>query len=89
MESPAASAAKVLSSHGAKLHTHELHLRRGTKGGYIAKHDLADEEGNPPTDGQRSTAEYPLADKAAMMAHLNEHMGDDAQAEMNSMAGDK
>ena len=74
MNSPTASAAKVLASHGSKLHTHEMHIRRGTKGGYIAKHDLRDNNGRMPQDGQMSDAEYPLADHAAMMAHIGEHM---------------
>lgn len=83
------AAEKALASKGSKLHTHEMHLRRGTKGGYIAKHDLADENGHPPQDGQSPNAEYPLADHAAMMAHVGEHMGDDAQATMDADAGDK
>lgn len=74
------AASKVLASKGSKLHTHDFHLRRGTKGGYIAKHDLADENGQPPQDGQSATAEYPLANEAAMLAHVKEHMGEEAQA---------
>lgn len=69
------SAAKVLASKGSKLHTHEMHIRRGTKGGYITRHDLADDDGNPPTDGQRPTAEYPIASPDDLQAHVAEHMG--------------
>lgn len=72
-----AAAKQILGARGKKLHTHELHLRRTKNKGYIAKHDLADKEGNPPTDGQRSSAEYSLADKKAMLAHLAQHMGDE------------
>ena len=83
------AADKALASKGSKLHTHRMSIRRGTKGGYIAQHDLADENGQPPTDGQSSTAEYPIADQAGLMAHVQEHMGDDAQATMDADAGDK
>ena len=69
------SAAKALASKGSKLHTHEMHIRRGTKGGYIVRHDLADKNGIPPTDGQSPTAEYPIANPADLQAHVDEHMG--------------
>lgn len=69
------SAAKVLASKGKKLHTHEMHIRRGTEGGYITRHDLADANGNPPTDGQRPNAEYPIANDADLQAHIAQHMG--------------
>ena len=83
------SAKDVLASKGSKLHTHEMHIRRGTKGGYIAKHDLADQNGQPPTDGQNPNAEYPIASPSDLQAHVAEHMGDNAQATMDAMAGDK
>lgn len=71
------SAKKLLGAAGKKLHTHEIHIRRGSdKKGYIARHDLRTSQGQPPQDGQSADAEYPLADKAAMMAHVDQHMGD-------------
>ncbi len=89
MENPAAALSKSLGSHGKPLHTHEMHIRRGTKGGYIVKHDLVDGDGNLPTDGQRSTAEYPISSHPDLQAHVAEHMGDNAQEEMDADAGDK
>lgn len=54
-----------------KLHTHEVHVRRGHKGGYIARHEMHDADGN----ADHKQPEYPLADEAAMLAHVKEHMG--------------
>lgn len=82
------SAARALASKGSKLHTHELHIRR-TKNGYIAKHHLADDDGNPPTDGQSASAEYNIANPSELSQHVQEHMGSNAQAEMDTLAGDK
>jgi hypothetical protein len=75
MDSPAESAAKVLSSKGKKLHTEGMHLRR-TKNGYIARHELRDSKGHPPQDGQSGEAEYNVgADPAELAAHVQQHMG--------------
>ena len=74
MDSPAASAAKVLSAKGKKLHAEGMHLRR-TKNGYIAKHELRDSKGNPPTDGQSGEAEYNIGNPAELAAHVAQHMG--------------
>ena len=70
------AAKKILGSKGKKLHTHEVHLRRTKNKGYIARHELRDKQCNPPMDGQRGDAEYSLPDKAAMLAHMGDHMGD-------------
>jgi hypothetical protein len=90
MDSPAASAAKVLSSKGKKLHTHSMNIRR-TENGYVAKHELRDSKGQPPSDGQSGDAEYNVANPAELAQHVQQHMGpvepDDSQAEMNTMAG--
>ena len=67
---------KLLGGAGKALHSHEIHLRRTDNKGFIAHHQLRDKHGNPPSDGQRSEAEYALPDKAAMLAHLEQHMGD-------------
>jgi hypothetical protein len=70
------AAAKVLGGKGKKLHTHEIHIRRtAEKGKFIANHDLRDKNGNPPQDGQRSSAEYPLSSPQELMAHVQQHMG--------------
>jgi hypothetical protein len=84
MDSPAESAAKVLSSKGQKLHTHGMHIRR-TKNGYIAKHELTDSKGKPPQDGQSAEAEYNVGNPAELAAHVQQHMGpvepDEAEAQ--------
>jgi len=67
---------RILGGRGKKLHSHEVHLRRTDNKGYVAKHQLRDSQGNPPQDGQRSEAEYALPDKAAMLAHMEQHMGE-------------
>ena len=73
MDNAAQSAAKVLAAKGAKLHAHGMHIRR-TKNGYIAKHELADSNGNPPTDGQSASAEYNISNPAELAQHVQEHM---------------
>lgn len=70
------AAKQILGGKGKKLHSHEVHLRRTANKGYIARHELRDKQGNPPMDGQRGEAEYSLPDKKAMLAHMDEHMGD-------------
>jgi hypothetical protein len=82
----APSAKNILGGKGKQLHTHEIHLRRTKNKGYIARHELRDKAGNPPQDGQRGEAEYALADKAAMMAHLEQHMGDQPQGDDEEQA---
>jgi hypothetical protein len=88
MDSPAASAAKVLSSKGSKLHTHGMNIRR-TKNGYVAKHELRDSKGQPPSDGQSGEAEYNVGSPKELAAHVQEHMGpvENSQEEMDTAAG--
>lgn len=69
------AARKALSGKGAKLHAHEAHVRRTKNGGYVIRHDLRDKNGNPPTDGQRDSAEYHAASEAEMLANMQQHMG--------------
>lgn len=72
------AAAKVLGSKGKKLSAHEIHVRRtAEKGKFIAKHILRDAHGNPPMDGQRGEAEYPLTTPQELIAHMQQHMGSD------------
>lgn len=83
---PVDAAAKILGSKGKQLHPHEIHVRRtAEKGKFIAKHDLRDKNGNPPMDGQRDQAEYALNSPQEMLAHMQQHLGqqpeDDDQAE--------
>lgn len=70
------AAAKVLGAKGKKLRAHEIHVRRtAEKGKFIARHDLRDKDGNPPMDGQRGEAEYPLTSPQELIAHMQQHMG--------------
>ena len=72
----AASAAKILGAKGANLKPHEIHVRRtAEKGKFIAKHILRDKNGQPPHDGQRSEAEYALNSPQDLMAHMQQHLG--------------
>lgn len=64
-----------MAGRGKRLHTHQMHIRRTANKGYIARHELVDDQGNPPDDGQSPEAEYSLPDHAALMAHVQDHMG--------------
>jgi hypothetical protein len=67
---------------GKKLIAHEIHVRRtAEKGKYIARHMLRDKDGNPPTDGQHGEAEYALNNPQELMAHMQQHMGDEPEAD--------
>lgn len=65
-----------MAGKGRKLHTHHMHIRKAANGGYIVRHELADGDGNPPQDGQRAEMEYAIPNKAALMAHVDEHTPD-------------
>ena len=71
----------MLASKGAKLRTHEMHVRRTDNGGYIARHELRDRHGRPPADGQRSEAEYALSNPEELARHVADHMGAPAEEE--------
>jgi hypothetical protein len=72
------SAAKVLGEKGKKLRAHEIHVRRtAEKGKFIARHDLRDNKGNLPMDGQRADAEYPLTSAKELLDHIQKHMGEE------------
>jgi hypothetical protein len=75
----AASAALSGKTKPGKMRVEEIRMRRGHKGGFIAKHHLKDEKGM-----QHAEHEYPLADKKAMLAHMDEHLGDNEAAEGES-----
>lgn len=63
------------ATHG-KLRTREMHIRKGTAGGFIARHDLEDENGDP----HHKTHEFPLATMKHLQTHLQQHMAEE-QAE--------
>ena len=60
-----------------KLHTHQMTIRKTANGGFIAQHQMADANGMPPPDASQAQ-EYALSDKAALMAHIDQHMDDGA-----------
>jgi len=55
-----------------------MHIRRAANGGFIAHHDLADEDGNPAVDPGAQDHIIPSMDAAH--AHLDAHMGDQPDA---------
>lgn len=67
-------ARRILGGHGRELHTHDMHIRRAHNRGFIARHIMRDSKGQPPDDGQDSEREYVLANKAALLAHVDKHM---------------
>jgi hypothetical protein len=78
------AAKKALASQGSNLHTHEMHIRHADNGGYIVKHDLKDKNGNPPSDGQRSTMETQHPDADSLHQAIDQHMQQDAQGQPTS-----
>lgn len=76
-----ASAALSGKAKPAKLRVEEIRMRRGHKGGFIAKHHLKDEKGM-----QHAEHEYPLTDKKAMLDHMDQHMDDEAAPSPDSQA---
>lgn len=66
---------KTLGGKGRKMHTHEIHLKRLEDGKVLARHTLADRQGNPPQDGQRSEKEFALNSPEELAAHIQQHMG--------------
>jgi hypothetical protein len=52
-----------------------MSIDRTDNNGYIARHELRDDEGNPPTDGQRSSKVYGLQSHEELAAHVAKHMG--------------
>lgn len=64
---------------GGKHKVTGMHVRKGASGGYMAKHQTEDEEGQPGP-----SPEHVLPDMAALHDHMDQHMGDgggDAEAE--------
>lgn len=67
-------AEQALSSRGEKLHTHAMHIRRIAEGKFIAEHELADRNGNPPEDPRRARREYSLNDHRHLANHVERAM---------------
>jgi hypothetical protein len=56
-----------------------MHIRRTDNKGFVAKHDLRNEHGQHPQDGQKSDAEYALANKKALLAHIDQAIPDEEE----------
>jgi hypothetical protein len=52
-----------------------MSIDRTDNNGYIAHHELRDENGNPPTDGQRSSKLYHMNNAEELRDHVHKHMG--------------
>jgi hypothetical protein len=65
------------------LKAREITIRRGHKGGFIAKHRLEDKQGNQHYGVE---PEFPLMDMKALQAHMQEHMGDGAEPDQDDAA---
>jgi hypothetical protein len=76
-----AKAEDVLSSHGEKLHTHQMNIRRIAEGKFIAAHEMRNKRGEPPADPRRATREHSLDDHKALAAHVAAAMAPDPDAE--------
>lgn len=61
-----------------KTHVHGMHIRRAANGGFIARHEMADEDGNPAIDAGAN--EHIIPDMDAAHDHLDAHMGDQPAA---------
>lgn len=77
----AMSGKKSKAKHGK---TKEMHIRRGTGGGYIVKHDMeAPDPSEVSAMGQDMNTppaqEYPIANHADLQSHVAEHMPDQSE----------
>ena len=62
--------------------TPNIHIRPTANGGFIAQHS-ADPNAPPGAtdDGAGGPQEYGLSDKAALMAHMDQHIPDDSSTQ--------
>jgi hypothetical protein len=74
-------AKEALSSRGAKLHTHEMHIRRIADGKYLVTHDLRDKHGRPPMDGQSDRREHSVDNAKALGAHVEANAPEESPQE--------
>jgi hypothetical protein len=68
---------KGLGSKSAKgkMHTHAMHVRRASGGGYIATHDMKNDAGEA-----MGTQEHVIPDADALQDHMQASMGDQPPA---------
>lgn len=51
-----------------------MNIDRTDNDGYIVSHELRDKNGNPPTDGQRSSKRYHMNSAEELREHVGKHM---------------
>jgi hypothetical protein len=65
----------ALASKGQKLHTAAMLIKRtASPGKYIIEHHMADKNGNPPQDGQKSVVAHVASSPAELQKHVAIHM---------------
>ena len=63
-----------------KAHLHEMTVRKGHKGGFIAKHtEHRHNDGQIEHEHPDRNAEFPLATQDQLMEHMQEHMGEESR----------
>lgn len=67
---------KKAASSGKKSKIHEMHIRMGKSGGYIARHDNEPDKDSDGMSMMGKSDEHVLADKAALLAHVDKNMPD-------------
>jgi hypothetical protein len=50
-----------------------MSIDRTDNEGFIARHELRDKDGNPPTDGQRSSRVYHMNNADELREHVGKH----------------
>lgn len=84
MEKDFGAAVQALGGRRSKnLKTVGVHVRKGHAGGYIAKHDMEDEDGNP----YHKKPEYPISTMADVHKHMQAHLGEEAKEAAKENAG--
>jgi hypothetical protein len=56
-----------------------MHVRRSHNGGIIVRHDMRDDDGNMPNDGQKPDRDYTIKNLAELANHFAEHMPDPSE----------
>lgn len=69
---------------GKKFRIKEMHIRRDSKGGYIAKHDLNE----PAEDGTNSEEAGNIPDMQALHKHIDDNMEEEASPDQPSSKQD-
>jgi hypothetical protein len=68
------TARRIMGGKGKRLHVQSMNIRRAENQSFIVQHELADRQGNPPIDGQRSHVEYAIPNRESLLAHVAKHV---------------